>query len=142
MTLQALWPPPDAPTTGPGDGSTANEASVVLLAEVRGIRILLTGDIEPEGQAALAARRCRASRVDVLKVPHHGSRYQDEDLAALPRRPGRAGLRRRRQRLRPPGRRATLAPLEAAGTRVLRTDQRRRPGDVIERDGELLVDTG
>ena len=76
--LQVLWPPPDSPTAGPGDGSTANEASVVLLAEVRGVRILLTGDVEPEGQAALAAA-LPGLRVDVLKVPHHGSRYQDED---------------------------------------------------------------
>ena len=77
VTLQALWPPPDSPTVGPGDGSTANEASVVLLAQVRGVRLLLTGDIEPEGQAALA-RSLPGLHVDVLKVPHHGSRYQDE----------------------------------------------------------------
>jgi len=48
----------------------------VLLAEVRGVRILLTGDIEPPGQAALA-RALPGLQVDVLKVPHHGSRYQD-----------------------------------------------------------------
>ena len=76
VTLQVLWPPPDSPTTGPGDGSTANEASVVLLAEVAGVRLLLAGDIEPVGQAALA-RRLPGLQVDVLKVPHHGSRYQD-----------------------------------------------------------------
>ena len=32
VTLQVLWPPADSPTVGPGDGSTANDASVVLLA--------------------------------------------------------------------------------------------------------------
>ena len=83
VTLQVLWPTPASPTTGPGDGSTANEASVVLLAEVAGVRLLLTGDIEPVGQAALA-RALPGLRVDVLKVPHHGSRYQDHDwLASL-----------------------------------------------------------
>ena len=35
--LQVLWPLPDSPTRGPGDGSTANEASVVLLVEVGGL---------------------------------------------------------------------------------------------------------
>ena len=34
VTLQVLWPPPGSPTRGPGDGSTANDASVVLLVEV------------------------------------------------------------------------------------------------------------
>ena len=71
-----LWPRPDSPTSGPGDGSTANDASVVLLAEVAGVRLLLTGDVEPAGQAALA-RALPGLRVDVLKVPHHGSRHQD-----------------------------------------------------------------
>ena len=49
-----LWPRPGTPTAGPGDGSTANDASVVLLVEVAGVRLLLTGDIEPDAQAALA----------------------------------------------------------------------------------------
>jgi competence protein ComEC len=83
VTLQVLWPPPDRTQVGAGDGSRANDASVVLLVEVRGIRLLLTGDLEPEGQAALA-RTLVGLDVDVLKVPHHGSRYQDLDfLTAL-----------------------------------------------------------
>ena len=76
LALEVLWPEPDASTVGPGDGSTANELSVVLLARTAGVTILLTGDLQPEGQAALAAR-VPDLEVDVLKVPHHGSRYQD-----------------------------------------------------------------
>jgi competence protein ComEC len=76
VTLQTLWPLPDSPTAGVGDGSAANDASVVLLAEVRGVRILLTGDIELPAQLALR-RTLPDLAVDVLKVPHHGSRYQD-----------------------------------------------------------------
>lgn len=87
VTLQTLWPLPGAPTAGVGDGSSANDASVVLLAEVRGVRILLTGDIEPPGQMALR-HTLPDLQVDVLKVPHHGSRQQDlEFLTGL-----RAGL--------------------------------------------------
>lgn len=78
IRLQVLWPAAGPPYAGPGDGSTANGASVVLLAEVRGVRILLTGDIEPQEQAVLA-RMLPGLDVDVLKMPHHGSRYQDED---------------------------------------------------------------
>ncbi len=76
VTLQVLWPRPGPVEEGSGDGSAANDASVVVLAEVGGLRILLTGDVEPPGQAALA-RTLPGLDVDVLKVPHHGSRYQD-----------------------------------------------------------------
>ena len=106
VTLQVLWPPPGAPTRS-GDGSTANEASVVLLAEVAGVRILLTGDVEPEGQAALApalpglrstCSRCRTTAA--------ATRTETSSPRSAP---GRAGLGRRRQRLRPPGRRGARA---------------------------------
>ncbi len=58
-------------------GESPNDASLVLLVEVAGIRVLLAGDLEPLGQAALAAR-WDLGDVDVIKVPHHGSRYQDQ----------------------------------------------------------------
>lgn len=139
VSLQAVWPLPDSPTAGPGDGSTANNASVVLLVEVRGVRILLTGDVEPEGQAALA-RELPGLRVDVLKVPHHGSRYQDEGwLLSLGARVALVSVGAGNDYGHPAP--ETLAPLEDSGARVLRTDT---DGDlaVIERDGELHVDTG
>lgn len=75
VTLQPLWPPPGGGGVDPGE-SAPNNASVVLLAEVGGVRILLTGDVEPSAQAALE-RTLAGLRVDVLKVPHHGSRHQD-----------------------------------------------------------------
>jgi competence protein ComEC len=134
VTLQALWPPPDSPTVGPGDGSTANEASVVLLAEVRGVRLLLTGDVEPEGQAVLA-RTYPGLTVDVLKVPHHGSRYQDEDwLLSLGARIAVTSVGADNDYGHPAA--ETLEPLAAAGTQVLRTD---RDGDVaVVEDGDGL----
>lgn len=76
VTVQVVWPDLPQPVAGPGDGSAANDASVVLLVESHGLRLLLTGDIEPAGQARLAADLPDLD-VDVLKVPHHGSAYQD-----------------------------------------------------------------
>ncbi|MFC6344572.1 ComEC/Rec2 family competence protein, partial [Nocardioides hankookensis] len=134
VTLQALWPPPGSPTDGPGDGSTANEASVVLLAEVHGVRILLTGDVEPEGQAALA-QVLPGLTVDVLKVPHHGSRYQDEPwLLSLRARVALVSVGADNDYGHPAD--STLDPLVDAGTRVLRTDE---DGDlaVVVDDGDL-----
>lgn len=75
VALQPVWPPPVAAGSR-GRWTNANDASVVLVAEVRGVRMLLTGDVEPPAQAALR-RGLGALEVDVLKVPHHGSPYQD-----------------------------------------------------------------
>lgn len=76
--LQVLHPDIPVPVEGAGDGSSANDASVVVLVEVAGVRILLTGDVEPPGQAELA-RLVPDLDLDVLKVPHHGSSHQDYD---------------------------------------------------------------
>ncbi len=80
-TVQTVWPASVAGTVPgeEGEGSAANDASVVLLVEVEGVRVLLTGDVEPPAQAALE-RVLAGVEVDVLKVPHHGSRHQDLDL--------------------------------------------------------------
>lgn len=88
-SLQVVWPLPTVAGGGAvtaerdGEGSAANDASVVLIVETGGLRLLLTGDVEPPAQAALA-RILPGLTVDVLKVPHHGSRHQDADwLASL-----------------------------------------------------------
>jgi competence protein ComEC len=138
VTLQVLWPPADSPTTGPGDGSTANEASVVLLVATRGLRLLLTGDVEPEGQEALA-RQLPGLHVDVLKVPHHGSRYQDEQwLLSLDPAVAITSVGADNRYGHPA--RQTLDPLAHAGVDVRRTD---RDGSVavVVHGGRLGVTT-
>ena len=138
VTLQVLWPPPDSPTVGPGDGSTANEASVVLLAQVAGVRMLLTGDVEPEGQAELA-RRLPGLHVDVLKMPHHGSAHQDEPwLLSLDPAVVLVSVGADNDYGHPAE--SALRPLEETGVDVYRTDQ---DGDlaVVAADGGLRVVT-
>jgi competence protein ComEC len=64
-----------------GTRSDPNNNSLVLLAHVRGTSILLLGDAEVEQQRALLRDLGESSvRVDVLKVAHHGSSYQDKAL--------------------------------------------------------------
>jgi competence protein ComEC len=63
----------------PDSESPPNDASVVMLVEVRGVRLLLMGDEERPSQADLR-RTTTALRADVLKVAHHGSSKQDEEL--------------------------------------------------------------
>ena len=114
----------------PGDGSTANDASVVLLVEVDGLRVLLTGDVEPPVQAALA-RSLPGLDVDVLKVPHHGSRHQDHDwLRSLDPEVVLVSVGEDNTYGHPAE--ATLDPLAAAGADVRRTDEE---GTVLVRGG-------
>jgi len=77
VTLTTLWP--QRIIRGPE--SAPNNASVALLAEVGGVRILLLGDVETAAQVALRTS-VGMDGVDVVKVPHHGSRYQDPALAS------------------------------------------------------------
>lgn len=61
-----------------GTRSDPNNNSLMLLARVRGVRILLAGDAEEEEQQALLDSTGGAGlAADVLKVAHHGSAFQD-----------------------------------------------------------------
>lgn len=70
-------------TGGEGEEGGANDASVVVLAEVRGTQVIALGDLEDAGQEALAAEleRRGTGPVDVVKMAHHGSRTQSPALA-------------------------------------------------------------
>ncbi|MEV0892445.1 ComEC/Rec2 family competence protein [Promicromonospora sp. NPDC050262] len=61
-----------------GAGTGANDSSVVLAARVGGLDVLLLGDLEDAGQAALVPL---TGRFDVVKVAHHGSAVQSRALA-------------------------------------------------------------
>ncbi|WEB42630.1 ComEC/Rec2 family competence protein [Streptomyces yunnanensis] len=123
LTWEVLWPgaSPWLPSAGDGEFSGPNDASVAVLVRTGGLTVLLLGDLEPPAQQALLAAHPELAAVDVLKVAHHGSAYQDPEL-----------MRRLIPRLaliscgagNPYGHPAprTVAALRAGGTRVLRTD--------------------
>ena len=136
LSWEVLWPPP-GPVPAP-DGP--NDASVALLAKSAGLRLLLLGDLEPPAQKALlrSPAGARLGGVDVLKVAHHGSAYQDPDL-----------IRRVAPRLaliscgadNPYGHPApgTVAALRAGGAVVLRTDEDGALAVTGTGDGEVRV---
>ncbi|WP_328646857.1 ComEC/Rec2 family competence protein [Amycolatopsis sp. NBC_00348] len=61
-------------SAGQQDGTTINNSSVVLRAETAAGRVLMTGDVELAAQSDLLAD-VGDLKAEVLKVPHHGSRY-------------------------------------------------------------------
>lgn len=64
-----------------GEGSDANNASVALAVSSQGVSILLTGDIEPPVQEEIA-KSTPQQNFDVIKIAHHGSRYQSSEFAS------------------------------------------------------------
>ncbi|MEU0003347.1 ComEC/Rec2 family competence protein [Streptomyces sp. NPDC006314] len=141
LAWRVLWPPPSGrlPTTAQGppawpgalpEPDGPNDASVALLVRTGGLRMLLLGDLEPPAQQALLRTPAAAelAGVDVLKVAHHGSAYQDPELMRLtaPRVAlVSAGADNPYGHPAP----STVAALRAGGAVVLRTD----------RDGALAV---
>ena len=121
-----VWPPADPAVLPEGP----NDASVALLVRSAGLRLLLLGDLEPPAQRALLRSPAGPllAGVDVLKVAHHGSAYQDPGLLvrAAPRLALISAGADNTYGHPAPG---TVAALRAMGAVVLSTD----------RDGALAV---
>lgn len=75
VTFDVLWPSSEYTT------DDLNRRSLVLLVSYGERRVLLAGDLDARGQASVAG--LVDSSVDLLKVPHHGSRDSDPDFLAL-----------------------------------------------------------
>ncbi|MFF2811864.1 ComEC/Rec2 family competence protein [Streptomyces sp. NPDC058000] len=114
---------PSMPVLAAGDGefSGPNDASVTLLVRTGGLTVLLLGDLEPPAQQELLSAHPELAAVDVLKVAHHGSAYQDPELIhRLMPRMALISCGSENPYGHPAPR--TIAALRAGGTLVLRTD--------------------
>ncbi|WP_394214314.1 ComEC/Rec2 family competence protein [Brachybacterium vulturis] len=86
LALRVLWPGSAedarraaAAEHGGGEGDAANDCSIVLEALWGdGTRLVSLGDLEPTAQQELAA--LRPGPADIVKVAHHGSRFQHAPL--------------------------------------------------------------
>jgi len=116
-------------------GSVPNNASVVLAAEVSGLRVLLLGDVEREAaqqvEATLRTDPAWSGHVDVVKVAHHGSANRDDRLYELAH-PAVALVSVGVDNDYGHPAASTLQELARLGSRVLRTDLE---GDVAIRLG-------
>jgi competence protein ComEC len=120
VALEVLGPVVPPPATEE-ESSAENDSSLVMMATTSGLKILLTGDVEPDGQAAMLARGVDL-HADVLKVPHHGSARQDPAFfAATGARLAIASAGRDNDYGHPAPR--TLQLATSYGMTVLRTDQ-------------------
>ena len=103
------------------ESAEENDSSLVLMVTVRGVRILVTGDVEPAGQRAILATGADL-RADVLKLPHHGSgRQEPAFVAATHARVAIASAGPDNSYGHPATK--TVALVESLGMTLLRTDQ-------------------
>lgn len=127
LAWRVLWPPPTGAGPAPGMGPAPegpNDASVTMLVRSAGLTLLMLGDLEPPAQRALlrSSVATELGAVDVLKVAHHGSAYQDPWLIrAVAPRLALISVGADNPYGHPAP--STLAALRAGGAAVLRTDE-------------------
>ena len=79
--LEVLWPTANVLSFAqlPGEGSQINNSSIALIIRSKDFSIFAGGDLEPPVQQLLIKD---VSQVDIYKVCHHGSKYQDAGFMA------------------------------------------------------------
>ncbi len=104
-----------------GTRSDVNSNSIVLRVEYGKTSLLLTGDLEPDGERALLASGA-ALEADVLKVAHHGSKHSSTARFLSAVRPKVAVISCGKGNDYGHPTKDALGRLRAAGADVLRTD--------------------
>ena len=81
FTIAVLWPASGTHVFAsmPGDGSAVNNSSIAVLIGSTDFSLFAAGDLEPPVQQGLIGD---LSAVDIYKVAHHGSKYQDPGFIA------------------------------------------------------------
>ncbi len=136
--LAPIYVGPDA-TEDPVLGD--NDNSIIMLVEYRGRRVLLAGDAEEEAEQRLLAGYPMLGRIDVIKVPHHGSETSSS-LALIERtRPSVAVISCGAANSFGHPAASIEARYREAGARILRTDVHGSVHVVVEAAGTMLVRT-
>jgi competence protein ComEC len=137
-SLVVIGPSAARPPAEDSESATQNDSSLVIMVSIRGLRLLLTGDVEPPGQEAILADGADL-RADVFKVPHHGSARQlPAFFGATHARLAIASAGQHNDYGHPAPR--TVALARSLRMTLLRTDTEGSVA-VVERDGELSAVT-
>lgn len=106
--------------------TSSNEASMVLHLQTEAMHLLLTGDVEGEGEEAVTGYLKDLpsdDRLRVLKVAHHGSKNSSGQNFLQVYRPDVALISCGKKNRYGHPHRQTLDSLEKIGSRIFRTDQ-------------------
>lgn len=109
-----------SPPRSPEIGDDVNDSSLVLYASAEGASVLFTGDIGKEAELELL-KSAKGIRADVLKVPHHGSKYSSSAQFLASVRPAVSVIEVGKNSYGHPTQEA-MQRLRRSGTKILRTD--------------------
>jgi len=140
LSVAVLGPVDPGQYIDPNDGTDVNNTSLVLRASTPSLTLLLTGDIELLAQASLLTAGVDL-HADVLKLPHHGSRYTSPGfLAAVKPRLALVSVGAGNRYGHPNA--TVLDALRRGGALVRRTDESGDLAVVANRDGPAAVARG
>jgi competence protein ComEC len=120
VQFEVLWPENTTRNfeVMPGEGSQINNSSIAMLITTADWSIFTAGDLEPPAQHEILGS---VGEVDIYKVCHHGSKYQDEQLmSALSAQIAVISVGAKNSYGHPAP--ETIAALTRLGTQVVRTD--------------------
>lgn len=119
------------------DSAEENDSSLVMRAELPGLRMVLAGDVEPAGQEAALGSGADL-RAQVLLVPHHGSARQSAGfLGAVGAAVALISVGADNDYGHPAAR--TLATVGSTGARIFRTDRNGAIAVASGPDGLLIT---
>ena len=127
ITFEVLWPDVSIHNfeSMPGEGSVINNSSIAMIVSTTDWSIFTAGDLEPPAQHEILGN---VRAVDIYKVCHHGSKYQDAGLMkSLSAQIAVISVGAKNSYGHPAA--ETIASLTRLGTQVVRTD----------RDGALAI---
>jgi competence protein ComEC len=119
VSAQVLWPPPSRDENAP----SRNNDSIMLLIRYGDKSLLLTGDIEKQGEAAVL-REGLGLRSDLVKVAHHGSRTSSIEAFVAATHPSLAIISVGRTSMFGHPNKEVVERWRASGAEVLTTGQR------------------
>ena len=120
IQFEVLWPENTTRNFEvlPGEGSQINNSSIAMLITTPDWSVFTAGDLEPPAQHEILGS---VRTVDIYKVCHHGSKYQDEQLmSALSAQIAVISVGAKNSYGHPAP--ETIAALTRLGTQVVRTD--------------------
>jgi competence protein ComEC len=119
VSAQVLWPPPGRDENAP----SRNNDSIMLLLRYGEKSLLLTGDIEKEGESAVLNERVDL-RSDIVKVAHHGSKTSSTLAFVTATRPSLAIISVGRTSMFGHPNREVVERWHSSGAEVMTTGQR------------------
>ncbi len=148
VRIEVLWPrysesedSSETRESGLDPVLSVNDNSLVVRIDFAGRRLLFAGDLEAEGEALLVAELASELSVDVVKVPHHGSKTSSSPVFVNATHPAVAILScGRANRFGFPNA-GVVARWLARAQFLFRTDQVGSISVVIEANGEMEVET-